>query len=685
MSQVRRGIPTPSEARCAFGRPLRLPTVPAVATHCLHAVEDGTTPLDRFVELFSLDPALAHRLLLRANAKRDGGDPFITTIADAVHALPRSELEMLALDFAVSLRSEIAADTALDVTSFGRRSIWRALVARALARRMSGVPVDEAYALGLLLDLGTLLLLHHEGEAYVELHRELGMRPGALREAERKQFPGTRREAIAEIDPGARLPMKYARALGEHHAIPDADWSALDMIACAIGGTTIGLPPCTGATLPESDDPVVQELERRGVPFTALEEIRTACADEFMTNVDPILAVEIDTHEILREANRLLHQSAGQLSAKLRSSEAERDDIRRDYATMRHAIGQYRDRAARDPLTDLLNRGALLATALQCADDAAADGTSLTVLFLDLDNFKRTNDVFGHGGGDAVLRCVAAILDEMASPYGVMGRYGGEEFVGVLVGLSQEQVREWIRETLGRVRGARPIDGVSCSTTCSMGAVWLTEADGLHVANLISVADELMYQAKRSGKDCGILRIGTDADDETHHVRPLVDEASSARSAAERVEAEALLAEARRLNNEPSAPVIGTRKRDRAPALLPATIVFLEHMVFGADEEPCTIRNASVGGLGVVSARRMASGSLIELRLQSDDSIRFLVGVVAFCRRLDGTLYEIGVQLLHHADAPCLSGDRAQADRMIMVLTDPLASIDPPATRRAAS
>jgi hypothetical protein len=211
----------------------------------------------------------------------------------------------------------------------------------------------------------------------------------------------------------------------------------------------------------------------------------------------------------------------------------------------------------------------------------------------------------------------------------------------------------------------------------------MAEADRLHVTSLISAADELMYQAKRSGKDCGILRVGSGTEDETHHVRPLHDQGDH--GDADQVEAETLLAEARRLNDEPSPPVIGTRKRDREPTLVPATLVFLEHTVLGVDDEPCTIRNASVGGLGVVSARRMTSGSLIEVRLSDDETTRYLVGVVAFCRRLDGTLYEVGVQLLHHAETPCLSGDRQQSDRMIKLLTDPLAATDPPTPRRAAS
>ena len=68
--------------------------------------------------------------------------------------------------------------------------------------------------------------------------------------------------------------------------------------------------------------------------------------------------------------------------------EAEREQIQRQQTHLKHALSQYRERAARDPLTGLLNRAALLDSASECTKQGALNDVSLAVFFLDLDNFK---------------------------------------------------------------------------------------------------------------------------------------------------------------------------------------------------------------------------------------------------------------------------------------------------------
>jgi diguanylate cyclase (GGDEF)-like protein len=132
-------------------------------------------------------------------------------------------------------------------------------------------------------------------------------------------------------------------------------------------------------------------------------------------------------------------------------------------------------------------------------------GYAVGVLMIDLDNFKRVNDTYGHPVGDEVLRDVAAALRQNLRRTDVAARYGGEEFAIILPGLSAAGLRA-VGEKLRRaVSALGPIqtqsDGPALSITVSIGGMsavpFATEASGL-----IREADAALYEAKRAGKDC---------------------------------------------------------------------------------------------------------------------------------------------------------------------------------------
>ena len=121
------------------------------------------------------------------------------------------------------------------------------------------------------------------------------------------------------------------------------------------------------------------------------------------------------------------------------------------------------------------------------------------LIVLDLDNFKRVNDRFGHTTGDAVLRKVAQTLERNARAADVVCRYGGEEMAVVLPGTSLAdagRVAERFRlavEKLGEPEG-QPV-------TVSVGVACYPQ-HGPHIDQFLAAADAAMYQAKRAGKNC---------------------------------------------------------------------------------------------------------------------------------------------------------------------------------------
>ncbi|MBP0447077.1 sensor domain-containing diguanylate cyclase [Roseomonas sp. SSH11] len=165
---------------------------------------------------------------------------------------------------------------------------------------------------------------------------------------------------------------------------------------------------------------------------------------------------------------------------------------------LRRAMNQARLLAMTDGLTGIGNRPFLLDSLDRALGRLRRHGESFALLYVDLDGFKRVNDVQGHLIGDHVLREVAATLRACLRAEDVAARIGGDEFAILLSGpdLHADLAAERIR---GEVKAR--MDEKRWPVTVSVGAVTFHECpDDLEEA--MAAADELMYEAKFAGKNC---------------------------------------------------------------------------------------------------------------------------------------------------------------------------------------
>ncbi len=169
---------------------------------------------------------------------------------------------------------------------------------------------------------------------------------------------------------------------------------------------------------------------------------------------------------------------------------------------LQDAYQQLQERASRDSLTGVLNRGAILEHFSQQLQHARTNQLNLAVIMLDIDHFKRLNDTYGHVNGDIVLRNVASILREGTPAPGRCGRYGGEEFLLVLseeVAERASEVAEKIRKTLAE--SFVNLDGTPVQVTASLGVALLREQPQASTTELIELADSRLYLAKQNGRN----------------------------------------------------------------------------------------------------------------------------------------------------------------------------------------
>jgi diguanylate cyclase (GGDEF)-like protein/PAS domain S-box-containing protein len=156
--------------------------------------------------------------------------------------------------------------------------------------------------------------------------------------------------------------------------------------------------------------------------------------------------------------------------------------------------------AHHDPLTQLPNRLLLRDRVDQAISRAARSGTKLALLFVDLDDFKRVNDSFGHQTGDALLREIAGRLAHCVRETDTVSRHGGDEFVIALPDLSDVGVVERVARCIAeQVSAPLHAGGVEVRVSCSIG-VALYPGDGEDCDALVQRADASMYAAKRAGR-----------------------------------------------------------------------------------------------------------------------------------------------------------------------------------------
>jgi diguanylate cyclase (GGDEF)-like protein len=192
------------------------------------------------------------------------------------------------------------------------------------------------------------------------------------------------------------------------------------------------------------------------------------------------------------EEDRQLVESAAAFIAPVLNARLERDT---EEKARRQAEEALREQARRDPLTGILNHGAIVAELSRLVD--SGDQTSqFAVAMVDVNGLKAINDKYGHQMGDAVLKAVARAL----SSEGILvGRYGGDEFVSILPGANRRKAERYRREVVRVMAGTDltdPESGVKVTAMASIGLAFFPQ-DAHTLVDLVEMSDTAMYAEKR--------------------------------------------------------------------------------------------------------------------------------------------------------------------------------------------
>lgn len=663
----------------------KMPSSPATASQILGLIHDPDSTAEQFARVIETDPGLAARLLQMANSSAYSQRTRVSSVQRAVTIIGLRKLRIMVLGLELVSHIDRLGNCPFDLPTFWQQALVRACLAREIARHVVPLMAEEAFLVGLLQDCGMIVLVQAQGMPYAMLVQELADAPVAFHAEESHRFPYDHATAVGVLADMWKLPAPIAEPLARHHSIPVGapitNIERLNTISALVG--SLGMVRRT------DDIGKSESVSRRILDTLELEDgVIESCVEaaaRVYAETSPVFGDSIgddyDATELLQEANRQLALEAAQLLDEVDDVSAERDELLSEQVSLQNALGMYREQAARDPLTGVFNRGALIDATVDLIARAEQEQTPITVMFLDIDDFKRLNDCYGHSVGDIVLQAVADEASKLSAQDGVVGRYGGEEFVIVLAGITAERGEALACSLVESVRRRR-LDGLNLekAITCTIGVVTCTVDGPVSAETLYDVADQHMYAAKRSGKNqaaCAVIRSIKELEERERAGR--LDERAGHEDfgltveQADRPDTQALERVARLLNSRQIDRVSDARKQPRHVWVRQCVVRYVRNHLLHVGNDHGVVRNVSSGGLGLIMPRPRVRGDLLEIMVDRRNERMYLAGQVAYCHRITGVIHDVGLQLVQHAQEPIFSDDPREAVERFEWVRDALA------------
>lgn len=182
-----------------------------------------------------------------------------------------------------------------------------------------------------------------------------------------------------------------------------------------------------------------------------------------------------------------------------------KDKLKKEIEERKKAEKELKEISTRDQLTGLYNRREFEKTIKKEWRNSIRKAAPISIIMIDIDNFKEFNDNYGHLAGDNCLQKVSKVMQNtLKRPRDFIARYGGEEFVAVLPDTDKEgvsHVAEELRKNIENAKIPHKYSSVSDFVTVSLGAATTNQADLLVYEELLDEADSALYKAKEKGRN----------------------------------------------------------------------------------------------------------------------------------------------------------------------------------------
>lgn len=480
-----------------------VPMPPTGVALVIRAANDPRMSLADIARLIEREPSLTVNLLRLANSAAFATGREVKSVGQATVLLGARVIRNISVAHAITtLRADV------DVGSFDRATFWedslrRACAALVLARQAGFEDPSEAFTVGLIQDMGVLVLAM---QGHGDRMQALRSAPG--RERRRAEVEATGRhhgEHFIGLGRSWGLPRDLVEAVSLHHAEAghSADPRTRRLGQLARVGDELADITQTNA----SSDTIVRArqsldaLESKSrLQIDQLVDLTAKEMEVQSRDLDIRITAQPTFESLVEVANQALVRisySYEELTQQLERLLREKDELAQQLAEKNAELQRL---ATTDSLTGVLNRRSFAQALETRLLEVRHSGAPTTLLFADLDFFKQVNDVHGHQAGDVVLVEVAKRLVESLRLTDLVGRLGGEEFAVLLNDCDRvdgHNVGERLRQAV-----KQPVtlpSRVELTPTASIGGVTVRGPMTPDLA--LRLADEAMYQAKLTGRD----------------------------------------------------------------------------------------------------------------------------------------------------------------------------------------
>ncbi len=484
-----------------------LPTLPAVAMQVLKLVQSEDVSITELVEVLQRDPALTGRILRIVNSSMFGMSRQITSLQQAIVVLGLRTVKVMVLGFSVVDTIKGSASEDFDYNVYWRRSLCTAVAARLLCKSVAPKLAEEAFVAGLLTDLGIVAAWRCAPDLYIPLHKSTPA--GSLAATETSTLGVTHAVLTRELLTHWGLPQLLCDAAGAHHgeSLDELRGTSLELARVVQVAATVSALFCAESSSTELNHVRETCQERLGIKAEAIEtifkaletQVRDTASVLALNGISPVNYQLLQAEAAMQLAKLSIQAEVERAETNRRAEETRTEHKRLEVENRRMFV-----MASTDALTGIPNRASFDQRIAEEVERALASGHELALIMLDVDDFKKFNDAYGHQAGDQILRAVGAYLKEFSVKVGFAARYGGEEFVVILSQKPAEQVAQLANEIRKAIASREVVhEHQRLKVTVSLGA-FCTRGDAqprLTPARLIEEADRRLYTAKRAGRN----------------------------------------------------------------------------------------------------------------------------------------------------------------------------------------
>ena len=487
-----------------------LPSLPTVALQVLRMTQSDDFSVLDLARIVQQDPALTSKILRVVNSSLFGMSRRIASVQQAMVILGLRSVKVIVLSFSLVDVWRRERCEAFDYARYWRRSLTMAVLSRLLAERTDRALTEECMVSGLLADIGILASVHCASDLYLEADLKYRNTREPLSTVERSVLGCSHEEMTAALLNQWGLPQNLSAAVLSHHSAigaPVEEEGSNPSLTRLLRAASL----LTDALLSEDPAGQVRSAKKQvmdGIGMSlpdldaALDEIEEhvrSTAELFDLEIEQSLGYqEIQMAALTRLAQLSMAAELERVQAAHREQEAQRK-VKELHDQNRQLV----EKASTDVLTGVANRAALDEHLQGACARASSAHEPLGLIILDLDRFKKLNDTFGHQTGDEALKMIGGLLRQAATDQRFPGRYGGEEFVLIVRGVSARELRalaEDLRLSIAKLRV--PCKGRFVPITASLGAAHANPDDpGLTPRELLKRADHCLYDAKNHGRN----------------------------------------------------------------------------------------------------------------------------------------------------------------------------------------